>query len=270
MLTRILTAAVGAPLLLLALFFCPPVAWAALVALLCVTGMYEVLSALDMKKVPLLCAAALLFAAAAPFFSYLAGRPWLLLLIGAGYAFLLMSICVFFHAALPLEKAATIFFVSGVCVLSMAALAYLRREPNGVFYTLLAIAIPWMSDIGAYFTGTFLGKHKLCPRISPKKTVEGLIGGWAFSVGGALLIAWIYSLLCDAAPLYLRIALAALVCAPVSVIGDLFASVLKRQNGLKDYGKLFPGHGGVMDRFDSLTAVTLFLLAVVQVWPLIG
>ena len=175
MLTRILTAAVGAPLLLATLFFCPPVVWAVFVAALCVMGMYEVLSALDMKKVPLLCVFAILFAAAAPFFAYLADKPWLLLLIGTGYAFLLMCVSVCFHAVLPLEKVGTIFFVSVVCLLSMAALAYLRLEPNGIFYALLAIAIPWLSDIGAYFTGTFLGKHKLCPQISPKKTESKIL-----------------------------------------------------------------------------------------------
>ena len=127
---------------------------------------------------------------------------------------------------------------------------------------MLALIIAWLADSGAYFVGTFLGKHKLCPRISPKKTVEGLIGGIACSVLFSLFAGWVYqtAVLGDTAHVSYRTILAvSLIGAPLSVVGDLFASLIKRRCNVKDFGNLFPGHGGMMDRFDSL----LFVLPVV-------
>lgn len=121
----------------------------------------------------------------------------------------------------------------------------------GPAYLLLGLVIVWGADTGAYFTGMLFGKHKLAPQLSPKKTIEGLIGGILISffvaiIGGLLLkvtgIKWLFLLT------------SVLVVCLWSVIGDLFESMLKRQAGVKDSGNLLPGHGGVYDRIDSLTA----------------
>lgn len=269
MLVRILTSVVGAPLLLAVLFWCPEIAWAVVIAAVCTIAMYELLSALQLKKCIPLVSAAMLFAAAAPFFVYLPQYLWVYLLIVVGYAALLMCISVFCHQMLTMERVGTVFFLTLTSVLSLASLSYMRYMENGVLYILLTLVIPWMSDTGAYFTGTFIGKHKLCPQISPKKTVEGLIGGLLFSVLCAMLTGCLYSLAVTCNVAYGRIVVLAVVLAPLSVVGDLFASVLKRQNGIKDYGKLFPGHGGVMDRFDSVSAIALLLFTVVQFWPVV-
>ena len=269
MLVRILTSLVGAPLLLAVLFWCPEIAWAAVIAAVCGIAMYELLSALKLKSCIPLVGVSMLFALAAPFFVYLPKLLWVYLLLVGVYAAALMCIAVFFHEQLTMERVGTVFFLTLTSVLSLACLSYMRYMPNGILYILLTLVIPWMSDTGAYFTGTFIGKHKLCPKISPKKTVEGLVGGLIFSALCAMLTGYLYSLAVGCTVAYERIAVMAVVLAPLSVVGDLFASVLKRQNGIKDYGKLFPGHGGVMDRFDSVAAIALLVFTVVQFWPAI-
>jgi len=138
----------------------------------------------------------------------------------------------------------TISFVSLVC---------LRRQPRGSVLFLLPFIGAWVSDTFAYFTGRLLGKHKLIPEVSPKKTVEGAVGGVVFTA-----IAYVvFGLILREGNMSVNIVLLAVIGVLVSVlsqIGDLIASVVKRHYGIKDYGKLFPGHGGVMDRFDSVIA----------------
>ncbi|MBQ8683219.1 MAG: phosphatidate cytidylyltransferase [Clostridia bacterium] len=144
--------------------------------------------------------------------------------------------------------------------LGFLALAALRDDPQfGLAYCLLPLVIAWMSDTGAYFTGVFFGKHKMAPVISPKKTWEGFFGGWIISIG----LTAVYGLVCNAlinpsttSPVDIgQFAVFAAVLAPLSVVGDLLASVIKRRCGIKDYGNIMPGHGGVMDRFDSVVFI---------------
>ena len=132
------------------------------------------------------------------------------------------------------------------------------QHPNGHIWLLTALAIVWAADTGAYFAGRRFGRRKLSPRISPNKTVEGLAGGAVAGVlvgvaGGALAGA-------GAAKLP-AVALCALVMVLFSVVGDLFESLLKRHAGVKDSGDLIPGHGGLLDRMDSvLAALPAFVL----------
>lgn len=117
----------------------------------------------------------------------------------------------------------------------------------------------WVTDTFAYFTGYFLGKHKLIPAVSPKKTVEGAIGGSLATTLVYGVYAWLTS--GDIATTAI-ITIVGLVASVVSQLGDLSASLVKRHWGIKDYGNLFPGHGGVLDRFDSILAVSAFLYIV--------
>ena len=112
-----------------------------------------------------------------------------------------------------------------------------------------------MSDTGAYFTGYFLGKHKLAPVISPKKTVEGLIGGVFGAIVGVVAYALAMKFYLGFAVNYYYIPVYGILGSFGAVLGDLCFSVIKRQTGIKDYGNLIPGHGGILDRFDSMVVV---------------
>ncbi|MCI4566839.1 phosphatidate cytidylyltransferase [Lysobacter sp. CFH 32150] len=140
-----------------------------------------------------------------------------------------------------------------------AALALIHAsEPNGHRWLLLALLVIWAADTGAYFAGRYFGKHKLSPRISPNKTIEGLIGG----VVASLLVALVGAPLAGATLAQLPwVALVVVVTVGFSVVGDLFESLLKRHVGAKDSGDLIPGHGGILDRIDSvLAALPVFAL----------
>ena len=143
---------------------------------------------------------------------------------------------------------------------------------QGLYYTLLIFSCSWGADSGAYFAGRFLGKHKLAPKISPNKTVEGVYGGVASSILFVALITTIYYfvMLAQGQPItihYLTIFMISVVGSLVGVMGDLTASCIKRHFHIKDYGSIMPGHGGVMDRFDSVLFVAVFILIVVNVIP---
>lgn len=131
-----------------------------------------------------------------------------------------------------------------------------RSLPSGEFLVLFLAAVTWASDTGAYYAGTLWGKHLLIPSISPKKTVEGVLGGLALAAGAALLAQqWFASQLSLSDALILGVLLTG-----AGLIGDLFESVIKRRTGVKDSGGILPGHGGMLDRLDSLlfTAPTFY------------
>ena len=144
---------------------------------------------------------------------------------------------------------------------------------DAIFFILLILCFAWGGDTCAYFAGRAFGKHKLCPVVSPKKTVEGAVGGVLGTMVFGVLVTVIYSVAADrmeaftrsniGVSMYIIIALLACVAAVLGIYGDLFASVVKRQCGIKDYGTIFPGHGGILDRFDSVMFIAPFVTMVV-------
>ena len=151
-----------------------------------------------------------------------------------------------------------VFFVLAVMILVPQAMTTMvrmeRYDPkSGLFLLIMGLCGAWIADTGAYFTGVSIGKHKLCPEISPKKTIEGLMGGILTTA-----IAYTVAFSCYYGFTAKRAAIAFItgaVCAVIGTVGDLSASMVKRQIGFKDYGKIMPGHGGLMDRFDSVLFV---------------
>ena len=150
-----------------------------------------------------------------------------------------------------------IFVVSG-----FTSIVLVRDVKNGDEIYLLAFLGAWICDTFAYFTGKFFGKHKLIPKISPKKTIEGSIGGIIFTIGGFAVYGLIMNTFFEAHLSYLILCVYGLILSIVSQFGDLIASSIKRQYDIKDYGFIFPGHGGILDRFDGvlLVAPTLYAL----------
>ena len=148
----------------------------------------------------------------------------------------------------------------------MLSFIYLIREDfeHGAYIVVMVFIASWISDTGAYFVGSTCGKHKLAPVLSPKKSVEGSIGGIVCAAGiGALYALLLERLgLCPAEYIWVFAIIGGLGSI-ISQLGDLGASAIKRQTGIKDYGKLIPGHGGIMDRFDSVivTAPLIYYLA---------
>ncbi len=146
--------------------------------------------------------------------------------------------------------------------LMLSYIYQIRMAEDGLFSMWLIFLCSWGCDTCAYCVGVLFGKHKMAPVLSPKKSIEGAVGG----VAGAALLGAIYGaavskyLVMDQAPLYFAIICA--VGAVISMFGDLIASGIKRQHGIKDYGKLIPGHGGILDRFDSVifTAPMIYAL----------
>lgn len=146
---------------------------------------------------------------------------------------------------------------------AFAALILLRESYLGQYLYILAIIIPIISDTFAYFTGVAIGKHKLIPDVSPKKTVEGSIGGILFSGVGCIVYAVIllYRNGYGLSPLqYAGVFVSGCLMAALSQVGDLLASLIKRRYGIKDYGKIFPGHGGILDRLDSILITSPLIL----------
>ncbi len=159
------------------------------------------------------------------------------------------------HARVFKLAAATLSVIPAWC-----ALALIHRDGHG--WLLVALAIVWAADSGAYFAGRAFGKRKLAPRISPNKTLEGLAGGLLAAIAVALAGAALMGTEGSMLPL---VALVALLAVLFSVVGDLFESLLKRHVGAKDSGNLIPGHGGLLDRLDSvLAALPVFALG--KIW----
>lgn len=272
--TRLITGGIAAALFLIVLFIPWSVALTIATSFICGLAVFEILSVTKVVQHRGLEIAAIAFAVIAPFFGRMNGG-WVFV-VCLLYVLALVFLALRYHESVSIDKVSIVFLLSVLVSVSLSCLSYLRtageRDSDGLFYVFLALLMAWMADTGAYFVGTFFGKHKLCPRISPKKTVEGLFGGIAASVIISLLAGLVYesAVLKGAANVsYGEIFVLALICAPLSVVGDLFASIIKRRCGVKDFGNLFPGHGGMMDRFDSLLFVLPTVLLTVRLFPLV-
>ena len=139
---------------------------------------------------------------------------------------------------------------------------------HGIFLILFILFSACMTDTCAYFAGSLLGKHKLCPKISPKKTVEGAVGGVVGCVVANVILYAVYDNFIFATPIhnYIPIVIASVITSIVGMCGDLTASLIKRNYGIKDFGNLIPGHGGIMDRFDSIMFVSAAFYAVFNIF----
>lgn len=254
--TRLLTAVILVAGLLLAIFMLPPAGWLVLCALVCALAGWEWGGLTGFGRNPRLLLAAgyglalLLFAVLFELTSP-AGSAAALWLYACSAAFWLLLAPCWLLRKWPLSRPLPAVLTGFVVLLPTAAtLVQLRAISPWLLLALMAVV--WVADIAAYFTGRALGRHKLAPAISPGKTWEG--------AGGAVLAVWLYGFILLAssgvslpAGSFL-IALGLLLWTALSIVGDLFESLLKRQRGIKDSSNLLPGHGGILDRIDSLTS----------------
>ena len=176
----------------------------------------------------------------------------------------ILAITTFSKGMLSITDASVALLTSVYIMAGFSAMVYLHDfHEGGRYLYLLTFIGAWVPDTFAYFTGVLFGKHKLIPDISPKKTIEGAIGGVVFCVLAFVGFALLYNNLWlveggKALPIWLM-AIVGLITAVVSMVGDLTMSLIKRHYGIKDYGRILPGHGGFLDRFDSVIAVAVIL-----------
>ena len=261
--TRILTSIVAICILLPVLYFSETAALPAAIALVAVISIYEMLGCIGVKKLYI----------SLPIYAAASAMPFLLRYVGDGHVFAtvafaiaaviliyLFAVSVLSHGKFTFPALGSVFTSSAYIIAAYSAIIYIRDfGDHGKYLYLLVFIGAWVTDTFAYFTGMLLGKHKLIPDVSPKKTVEGSIGGTlfcavAFVVFGIIMNTWFGT---DAN--FLLLAIGGVFIAVIAQIGDLIMSVIKRHYGIKDYGKIFPGHGGMLDRFDSVLIASLGL-----------
>ena len=187
-----------------------------------------------------------------------------ILILVFGFMILLMFVYVFAYPKYDAKQLMTVFF-GLFYVAGMLSYTYqIRLLNNGLYLTFLVFLCSWGCDTCAYCVGMLIGKHKMTPKLSPKKSIEGAVGG----VVGAALLTALYAFIfrgqmgINIMEIWLLAAISA-VGGLISMVGDLTASAIKRNYDIKDYGHLIPGHGGILDRFDSMiiTAPIVYYLA---------
>lgn len=269
---RILVAVIFVPILFVIMFFLPPVVLAVVFALVSVLAAHELVRATGEGKVTRgMETAVLLSAGAIPFGAY-CSNIWVTCAV-CGF----VVMCVSFWYAIRAydgEKAPIGFYhvmltlFSGVLVpVGLGCLVVLKCMEHGKYLVLLAVLLAFITDGGAYFAGMFLGKHRGVVKVSPKKSTEGFIGGFVTGIVFALAFGAVVQGAADLPVNYLSLALCGLFGAVATMLGDLSFSLIKREYGIKDYGNLLPGHGGMMDRFDSMVFCAPVVLFIVSVLP---
>ena len=205
------------------------------------------------------------FLVAAQFFGNTLFMPALYIYILAIFAVYMKNM-----ESVHLKEISVTFFLTVYVAFMFSHLILVRNMYNGHLLVWLIFIGAFITDTAALFGGKFFGKNKLCPKLSPKKTVEGSISG----VIGCVVATLIYCLICQigfgVSPNYGYAIIIAFGASLVSQVGDLAASCIKRQFGIKDYGKIMPGHGGVMDRFDSILFVAPFVYYILIIFPIFG
>ncbi len=269
---RIIVACIFVPIILWIMLVPPPLAWTALVCFISAMAAFELLRAVGDGKITLpMQVVTMISAALLPFGSWAGlGTAYVNLL-----SFVVMAVCFWCAIRAYDEDGASIGFFhvlaalfAGVIIpLGLASLVELRRMDHGKYLVLLAVLLTFITDAGAYFVGVFLGKHKGITKVSPNKSVEGYIGGFATGVLFAVLYGLVASKIAGDSVNLLSLALCGLFGALATEVGDLAFSFIKRQYGVKDYGHLLPGHGGMLDRFDSMIFCGPVVLFIVQCLP---
>lgn len=261
--SRIITGLVGLVVVIGWLFSMYTPVFTAVLAVIAAIGVFEIMKAFDVKNLvfKVLC---LIVSAVIPFyFAYKTTVNIPLFPIIAVIVLISLIIMVLDFKNLKFEQIACSLFAAAFVPSALSCIILFRdvyinfsdtyKKNDGIFFILFAFFCCWLSDTFAYFVGRKFGKHKLSPVISPKKTVEGAIGGVICTAALNTVLFFVFKYKFDLSesislPLIL---ISSVLLSVISIFGDLAASTIKRNHGIKDFGNLLPGHGGIMDRFDS-------------------
>ena len=262
---------VGVPILLLSEFIVYPIA----LAILCAIACFELLRVFGLHKNYFISVPSYIIALSGPIFASDvfkyegAEAEYILYLSLAFFVYLiyLAGAAVLSNGRISFKGVSMVFTSACYVTVAFSSMALLRYMENGVYFFALVFITAWLCDTFAYFTGRLFGKHKLAPTLSPKKTIEGSIGGIVFATLGCVC----YGVIVEAAfgldANYWVLSAIGIFGSVVAQIGDLWASLIKREHGIKDYSKLLPGHGGIMDRFDSILAISMPLAVICMIVP---
>ena len=256
--TRIITAIVGILVLIGVMFTFNTMVFNLVIAAITLIAVHEIYSALGFEKKDWLMYAVLVpYTLLVMLSSYSAMRKLVMPVSFVLVTFFAIYLVVR-NGTISYQKASGLLVFSGIVIFCFYSFILLKeRLPvekfgyDAVFFILLILCFAWGGDTCAYFAGRAFGKHKLCPVVSPKKTVEGAIGGVAGDIVFCLLFTYAFSAVMQLSVNWISLCIFLPIGAVASIFGDLCASIIKRQFGIKDYGNIMPGHGGVMDRFDS-------------------
>ena len=269
MMTRIIAAVVLLPLLLVIVLALPAIWTGVLFGALAAIGAYELLWRTGLVKHKRLVA----YSAVMALLIGIGGcleleKVWVMSALFL-YCVAALSELLISHTKLPFQQVAVSFAGGLIIPFLMTALARIRSMDNGQFLILIPFVLAFLSDTGAYFAGRAFGKHKLAPVISPNKTVEGVAGGVLGAILGMIIYCLVLQKCFDFQVNYLLAVVYGAVGSLTAVFGDLCFSVIKRQTGIKDYGNLIPGHGGALDRFDSMTVVAPLAEILLLILPVV-
>lgn len=257
--TRIISGVVAAALLAVILAFGMQysIILAVAFAIAAMLSVYEVLNNTKLVSKPLVTYISMIFSGLMVFV-YSGWVPISIYLVQTVFIVVLFWLSIFMYKSVKITEVVLAAAFSCFLAFAFTSLFMLLSAggSKGLFYFVLVCCFAWGSDIGAYFTGVFFGKHKLCPNISPKKTVEGAIGGIVLSMLLTTVTAVLFSSFGDVSVSIWFVLVVSPFFSVAGMFGDLTASVLKRQCGIKDYGNIMPGHGGVLDRFDSILMIS--------------
>ena len=268
MLKRTVTGVALIAVLVVVLLFLPAWCSGVLLSVMCGMAVHELLKATGLVDNQRLLNFAIGMAIAIPWASFFGTEYYRVLIVVLIFTVLFFSEMLRTHGQLPFQQVAMSIIAGALIPFLLSALVRIRIMENGVFFIAAPFVMAFMPDTGAYLIGCAFGKHKLCPIISPKKTVEGLFGGFLGGIVGMLVYGIVLQHFFGFTVNYLFAAIYGVIGAGAATFGDLMFSVIKRQTGIKDYGKLLPGHGGILDRFDSVTVVAPLAEALLLILPL--
>lgn len=264
MLKRIITAIIGISVLTGVFFLSDTVVLQTAFGIMTIIGIYEMLGCIGMRKNFVVSTSLYLMATASVVLTYFNLKHSFYICIYASLLFTMLTVifasAVFSDGKIPVDKACIAFTTSAYIITGFVSIILIRNVAHGKEVFLLVFLAPWITDTFAYFGGRLFGKHKLIPSVSPKKTVEGAICGTLFCTVVCFFYGYGLEKLFEKTYALYMFAVMGFLISVVSQIGDLIFSLIKRRYGIKDFGIIFPGHGGVLDRFDSVIATAPLLL----------
>lgn len=275
MLKRIITSAVALCVLLPILLFSETFVFPAAIGIISLICIFEMLRCMRLHKKYYLSVPLYVAAVSVPWiFRYaesVGTAAAICFIIAVCFIAVVFTAVIRSHGKFAFSDGMAMYMTCLYILAALNSIVYVRDfGENGKYIYLMIFIGAWITDTFAYFTGMLLGRHKLIEDVSPKKTVEGSIGGIAFCVLSFVAFGIIVDTFFDGNANIIFLAISGVAVSVISQIGDLIMSVIKRHYGIKDYGKLFPGHGGMLDRFDSVLAVSLGMAAICALSGLLG